>query len=207
MTNIFLCFSSRINFHVRIPSINNWMVFEALNKTIFNLWISRESRPEMCCKKGVFKNFVKFTGTHLRRGLFLNKVAGLRPATLLKKRLWHKCFLVNFTKFLRTPFFINTSGGCLWISVHLKFWLDNYWWLYLNFVVTFLTIRQILEANKFKVGLSPSRKICVICLIESPLKIMKNVFYFVLKAFFVLKIFKFLSRHFSHVGKMTWLER
>ena len=27
----------------------------------------------------------------------------LRPATLLKKRLWHKCFSVNFTKFLRTP--------------------------------------------------------------------------------------------------------
>ena len=27
-----------------------------------------------------------------------------RPATLLKKRLWHTCFLVNFAKFLRTPF-------------------------------------------------------------------------------------------------------
>ena len=32
-----------------------------------------------------------------------NKVAGLRPAPLLKKRLWHRCFLVNFVKFLRTP--------------------------------------------------------------------------------------------------------
>ena len=30
---------------------------------------------------------------------------------------------------------------------------------------------------------------------------MKNVFYFVLKAFLVLKIFNFLSRHFGHVGK------
>ena len=28
-----------------------------------------------------------------------------RPATLLKKRLWHRCFPVNFGKFLRTPFF------------------------------------------------------------------------------------------------------
>ena len=27
----------------------------------------------------------------------------LRPATLLKKRLWHRCFPVNFVKFLRTP--------------------------------------------------------------------------------------------------------
>ena len=27
-----------------------------------------------------------------------------RPATLVKKRLWHRYFPVNFTKFLRTPF-------------------------------------------------------------------------------------------------------
>ena len=34
------------------------------------------------------------------------KKVSLRPATLLKKRLWHRCFPVNFAKFLRTPFFI-----------------------------------------------------------------------------------------------------
>ena len=28
----------------------------------------------------------------------------LRPATLLKKRLCHRCFPLNFVKFLRTPF-------------------------------------------------------------------------------------------------------
>ena len=52
-----------------------------------------------------------------------------------------------------------------------------------------------------KVGLSPSKKICVIFLIESPLKMMKNAFYFILKALFVFKLFKFLSRLFGHVGK------
>ena len=46
---------------------------------------------------------------------------------------------------------------------------------------------------RFKVGLSPSKKNGVICFIESPLKMMKNAFYFILKALFVLKIFKFLS--------------
>ena len=30
------------------------------------------------------------------------------PTTLLKKRLWHRCFPVNFAKFLRTPFFYRT---------------------------------------------------------------------------------------------------
>ena len=32
----------------------------------------------------------------------------LRPATLSKMRLWHRCFPVNFVKFLRTPFFNRT---------------------------------------------------------------------------------------------------
>ena len=63
----------------------------------------------MFCKKGVLRNLTKFTGKHLCQSLFLNKVAGLwhalRHATLLKKRLWHECFPVNFVKFLRTPFY------------------------------------------------------------------------------------------------------
>ena len=41
-------------------------------------------------KKGALKNFVKFTERHLCRSLFFNKVAGLRPATLLGKRIQHK---------------------------------------------------------------------------------------------------------------------
>ena len=32
-------------------------------------------------------------------------VTGLRPVTLLKKRLWHRSFYVNFAKFLKTHFF------------------------------------------------------------------------------------------------------
>ena len=35
------------------------------------------------------------------------------PVTLLKKRLWHKCFPVNFEKFLRTTVLQNTSGRLL----------------------------------------------------------------------------------------------
>ena len=40
---------------------------------------------------------------------FLEK-AGPRPATLFKKRLWHRYFPVNFAKFLRTAFLQNISG-------------------------------------------------------------------------------------------------
>ena len=65
---------------------------------------NRSSRPEVFCKKGVLRNSTKFTGKHCQ-GLFFNKVAGLRPTTSLKKSLWHRCFPVKFTKFLRAPFF------------------------------------------------------------------------------------------------------
>ena len=72
----------------------------------------RSRRPEVFCKKGVLRNFPKFTGKHLCQSLFFNTVAGLRPSTLLKKRLWHRCFPVNFVKFLRTPFLT-----------------EHFWWL------------------------------------------------------------------------------
>ena len=59
-------------------------------------------------RKGVLRDFAKFPGKHLCQSLFFNKVAGLRPATLLKNRLWQMCLPVSFAKFLRTPFLQNT---------------------------------------------------------------------------------------------------
>ena len=47
--------------------------------------------------------------------------------------------------------------------------------------------------SDLKVGLSPSKKIFLVCFNESPFKMMKNFFYFILKTFFVVKIFTFLS--------------
>ena len=64
----------------------------------------RSSYQKCSIKKGVLRNFAKFTGKYLCQSLFFNKIAGLGPATLLKKRLWHRCFAVKFAKFLRTPF-------------------------------------------------------------------------------------------------------
>ena len=37
----------------------------------------------------------------------------LQASTLFKKSLWHRCFPVNFSKFLRTPFLQNTSRRLL----------------------------------------------------------------------------------------------
>ena len=67
-------------------------------------------RSSRSVREGVLRNFAKFLGKHLCQSLFFSKVAALRPATLLQQRLWHRCFPVNFAKFLRIPFLQNTSG-------------------------------------------------------------------------------------------------
>ena len=60
--------------------------------------------------------------------------------------------------------------------------------------ITIYLMNHIFQTSVLvKVGPSPSKKNCVICFIERPLKTIKSVFYLVLKGLFVLKIFKFLS--------------
>ena len=78
-----------------------WMVwFHNYFSAIF-----RSSHKRYSIIKGVPRNYAKFTGKHLCQSL--------RPATLLKKRLWRRCFLANFAKFLTTSFLQNTSGRLL----------------------------------------------------------------------------------------------
>ena len=80
--------------------------------SILDVWVGSEctriSHRKCCVRKGALRNFVKFKGKHLCYCFFFNKVAALMPATLLKKRPWHRCFPVNFAKYLRTPVLQNT---------------------------------------------------------------------------------------------------
>ena len=71
------------------------------------------------CKKGALKNFAKFTGKHLCQSLFFDKVAGLRPATLLKMRFCHSCFFGEFCKIFQNAFLQNTSEQLLWKCICL----------------------------------------------------------------------------------------
>ena len=57
-------------------------------------------------------------------------------------------------------------------------------------------------------SLPPLQKKVVVCFIGGgSLRVIKDVFYFTLKVFFVFKMFNFLSLFFGHVDKMAWLER
>ena len=74
------------------------------------LAVARSSQQRRFIKKDVTRSFANFTRKHMCQRLFFNKDAGLSPATLIKKIRWHRCFHVNFAKFLGKPFYINTSG-------------------------------------------------------------------------------------------------
>ena len=60
---------------------------------------SQETVARRVYIKSAFKNFEKFIGNSLYN--------------LIKKRLYHSCFLVNLAKMLRTLLLQNTSGQLL----------------------------------------------------------------------------------------------
>ena len=65
----------------------------------------RSSHQRCSIRKRIYRNFEKFTGIQLCQSPFFNKVAGLRSVILLKKRLWKKCFPVEFCEVSKNTFF------------------------------------------------------------------------------------------------------
>ena len=62
----------RLDFWVNNKTISQSQESQQLLKEI------QKQPPDVFCKKGVLKNFAKFTGKHLWQNVFFNKVTGLR---------------------------------------------------------------------------------------------------------------------------------
>ena len=77
--------------------------------------LCRSSRLKGSLKSALWEISQKSQGKVCAGISSLDKVKLCRSATLLKKRLWRRCFLVNFAKFVRTPFLQNTTGRLLLI--------------------------------------------------------------------------------------------
>ena len=88
----------------------------SLQKIDKNKSFVQKQPPEVFFKESVLKKFHKIQIPVLES--FFNKVSGVRPTTLLKKRLQQWFFPVNFVKFL-TPFLENTSRRLLLSVTHL----------------------------------------------------------------------------------------
>ena len=96
-------------------------------------------------RKGIFRNFTEFR-TPVPESLFFFMA---QPATLLKKRLWHRCFPVSFAKFKN-----NVSTEHLWAigSVFASFngiqyclsYLYSFCFILFNFIYLFVLLLYVI---------------------------------------------------------------
>ena len=79
--------------------------FRGTFRPMSNIYNKAEKQaPEMFCKKRCSQKFRKINRkTPVPEPQTFNKVPG-QACTLLKQRLWHRCFPVDFNKLLRTRF-------------------------------------------------------------------------------------------------------
>ena len=88
-------------------------------------YYSRSSHWRCFMKKAVLKHFTIYTGRHLHWSLFLIKLQGFSPATLLKRDSNCSCFPVNIVKFWRTLVLKNIRERLLPTTppIFLRQWL------------------------------------------------------------------------------------
>ena len=73
----------------------------------FWFWLTSEAFTRKCSLKTVFLEISQNSQENTCAGASFS----IKFNKFLKKRLWRRCFPVNFVKFLRTSFLHNTSGG------------------------------------------------------------------------------------------------
>ena len=94
-----------INFE--LPSAFLYALCELLEEQAVLCGNNRSSRPEVFCKKGVLRNFAKFTGKHLYQIRFFNKVAGL-ACNFVKKESLAQVFFCEFCEISKNTVFYRT---------------------------------------------------------------------------------------------------
>ena len=108
----FICFKL---IHITTTTSDQFFVISLnINKSR----VTGSSHLRCSVRKDLLRNFSKLTGKCLCQSIFLIDLSRPEPATLLKKRFLHRYFPVNFAKFLRTPFLLNTSGQMLLSKLH-----------------------------------------------------------------------------------------
>ena len=97
----------------------------------FSLFL--EASVQRSSVKKMFLEILQNLQENTSARVYFSKVAGLRPATLLKMTICHKGFPVNFAKFLRTPVYI-----------------EHLWLLLLTFSRGLFETRQMKQLNGHK---------------------------------------------------------
>ena len=89
--------------------------------------IFRSSHRICSIKKAIFKHFVIFTGKHLCRGLFFNKLQAIRCVTLLKRDSYTDIFLWMLGNLLEDLLWRTLANDCIFGSVLWEPFLDQIW--------------------------------------------------------------------------------
>ena len=76
-------------------------------------WLINRSSHQRCSVKKMFLEISQNSQESTCSMVFVLIKLQVWSATLLRKRLWHRCFPVNFAKFLRAPLLQNTSRRLL----------------------------------------------------------------------------------------------
>ena len=102
--------NSKINEHWFV----NLVTLQGERKSIVNssYQVQKQSRKVFCKKSCSQKLRRIHRKTPMLESLF-NKVADLKACNLIKIRLQHSCFPMNFAKFSRAPYLQNTYGQVL----------------------------------------------------------------------------------------------
>ena len=101
----FNCFSTVFSRNLSKKTILNMIIRNYFKLLLTNIENSEVATGCVVLKKVFWKNLAKFKGKHLCHFLFCALLA-----TLLKKRIWHRYFPMNFAKFLRPLSCQNNSG-------------------------------------------------------------------------------------------------
>ena len=93
----------------------------------------RSSHRRYSVRKGVLRNFAIFTGKHLCRSLFFNKVAALACKTLFKKETLAQLFSSEFCETSKNTFFTERLYATA--SVVKLNWIFIYFYILIRYIL------------------------------------------------------------------------
>ena len=113
-----LCAKSKYDIDVIINNYVRVYDLKSNRRYIFFLK-STEAVAQRCSVKNLFIEISQnsYQNTCVRVSFFIKLQASI--CNFIKKRLWHRCFPVNFAKFLRTPIFIEQEVAASDSSIKL----------------------------------------------------------------------------------------
>ena len=84
------------------PPLLKWYYLKI--RALHEIMKNRNSHQKRYVRKGVLRNFVKFSGKRMCQSLFFNKVTSLRPCNIIKKEILAEVFSCEFCEISKNTF-------------------------------------------------------------------------------------------------------